>query len=56
MDLRAQDNANVTKESVINGIMKIDRILNYITAEQMVEDAFSILEREDLTQAASTSV
>ena len=52
MDLRAQDNANVTKESVINGIMKIDRSLNYITAEQMVEDAFSILEREDLTQAA----
>lgn len=50
MDLTNQP--NVTKENVVKNIMKIDRGLSYTDAEQMVNDAFSILERSDLTQAA----
>lgn len=42
MDLTNQP--NVTKENVIKNIMKIDRGLNYIDAEKMIDEAFKILE------------
>jgi len=56
LELRDERNANVSRSSIVKGLMNNDKGLSYTDAEQMVNSAFKILETERFDQTSEERV